>query len=67
MKYTIQAIDGTIPGAHTWRFDNRQAAEIAASDLCKKHNVKIEVSCVLSTVSNVTIVTRHDKQNDGGE
>ena len=67
MKYTIQAIEGTIPGAHIWRFDNRSAAELAARDLCKRHSVRIEVCCVVSTVCNVTTVTRHDEPNEPGE
>ena len=67
MKYTIQAIEGTIPGAHIWRFDNRSAAELAARDLCKRHSVRIEVCCVVTTVSNVTTVTRHDEPSETGE
>ena len=67
MKWIIQAVSGHIPGAIVWRYERRDRAEHAARELAKQHNVTIEVCCVVSTVSNVTTLTRHDEQNENGE
>ena len=65
MKYTIQAVAGNIPGVFTWRFDNRKAAEVAAIELCKKHNVTIEICCVVSTAYNEPKLVRHEEPATG--